>query len=305
MKTHGPGGIALALILASTVHSLAAEADDKKPTIFESLADNGISIRKTLSGPAKPATFGYNRTDTDDFATAQFAVVYFSPRPISEGKNYYLGFQSAVEGNLSGESDARANNSLKASAALVHLYTLDPKTITGGLFTRFGPAYEMSKNLKIQNLYAELELAPIYRPTGMAAYTPIAKDVFFSWSPIFAVQAGGNLRRDEATFEQSNTIVRLVPQIHFTLDFPGVAKAVGLHGVKATASEKLYYLAEESNHRKNDMFESGLQFSFTKEFSLNLTYKKGREPPTYNDVREMAVMFGLKVGSGGLFEPGP
>lgn len=282
---------ALAVAVASQVN--AEEA--KPPTFFESLVNAGFSLRKTITGPVKPAEFGYYRENGDNFFKSEFALLY--SRTVTQGRDWWFGAEMAVEGRLSSQETARNNNVLRINPAFIHQYTpsQDPLTV---LRTRFGAVYESSQDFKIQNAYGEFELIPAYQPLAIGVDHHLLAGIYFRWEPIFGLQAGANLKREAPTFEQSDTILRLVPQLHARFSTPEWAQFFRLKESTLTFSLKEYYLAlENSSKRNNSLFEASWELAFTPELSLTTSYKTGRAPPKFAQATEFGVMLGIKFGN--------
>lgn len=183
--------IAAAFVVAFTSHVKAEE--NPSPTFFERLVDAGFSLRKNITGPVKPAEFGYYRENGEDFFKSEFALLY--SRGITQGSNWWLGAEMAAEGKLSSQASARTNNVLRINPALIHQYTpsLDPLKV---LRTRLGTVYEASQDFKIQNAYGEIEFIPAYQPWAMGVDHHLFAGIYFRWEPILGVQAGTNLKRE-------------------------------------------------------------------------------------------------------------
>src|SRR5712672_957123 len=107
--------LAWLLVLASS----SAFAQEQKPPPAETFdtrfANAGFSLRQSLSGPTKPATFAYERTGGENFAEAKFALVY--QHGFFANNNLFIG-QLAAEGDIGGATETRNNNFLRVNGSV-------------------------------------------------------------------------------------------------------------------------------------------------------------------------------------------
>jgi hypothetical protein len=270
--------------------------EEPKPTIFDNLHDAGFSLRRTIDGPVKPATFGYSHEGGEDFLSTQFALLYHHGM-YSDNANELL-VNVASEANLSGQYDDRVNNFYRINAfgQFLHAAYGDSRQ-EGTLIARLGPVYESTKNGELQNLYGEMGLTGTYKALAMGAGRDIAPGVAFMWQPTLLLDLGGNLDRGVTTVEQSDTVARVIPSVGGTLSFYTLAKYMGLAELNLTSTFKESYAPKEANRTTYDYYEVGFDVGITKNLSISTTYKNGREAPTYVAANSFEVMLGLKFGN--------
>ncbi|HYE19667.1 MAG TPA: hypothetical protein VEA69_14545 [Tepidisphaeraceae bacterium] len=147
-----------------------------------------------------------------------------------------------------------------------------------------------------EEIWQGLRRQPVARRTALAELGP---PVEFQWRPFFGLDVGKTLDRPAPEAGDppppNDEILRLFVRVRAVLHLNGLASDLSLNAVQVYAEETFYYLplGDEPDHTRN-FFTTGVEFYFTPDVALTLSYKIGEDAPTFGRAESFSVGLGLK-----------
>jgi hypothetical protein len=280
---------------------------------FDSLANHGFTLQKALAGPDKGELAEFSFLDNIGKKTVYSTNFALSWRPTSilNAGHTNVRLQTSVEGSLSSDdSESEDAWRLRFSSIFVTSFVrcrsavrpcprgqLTHPTI-GSLYTTASLKYEGDRDFNVKKLSAEFLTTPNSHRLAIGDARPgnaRKPPVQFQWRPFFRVDVGHTFRRGTSA-ERQDTILRLVPRVRTVLNLQFLRRALNMDDVNIFADNTFYYLPLENNKKRKNFFTSGIEFNFSPNLGIGLTYKTGRSAPKFEKINTLQAIVGIRFG---------
>ena len=151
--------------------------------------------------------------------------------------------------------------------------------------------YEASQDGKTRKQLLDLTGTVTLHKLGIGRYVPWTRWFSVLWRPYLTVDWGHTSSRGDSAEEESR-VERIVPQVAVAMRLHGIRRALNLRDVVLSMTDSAYWLPGEANKRHN-LFDSSLDLTITKGFSVGVQFKSGKEAPKFAGQRTVGLTLGL------------
>ena len=267
--------------------------------IFEALSARGFMLQKRLTGPGKGelAEFGFLNTIGEKTVWSTTFALSWRPNGSKNFGNTNLSPSWSIEGNLaSDESESEDAWRFRVSGIFVTDFTNRPtKPTFESLYYKGSLKLEGDKDFDVRKLSGEFLITPSSFALAMGTARPgqPSKPIQFQWRPFFSLDAGHTFRRGDSE-EVEDTILRLVPRVRMRIDLHFIRQWLNMNEVAIFADNTFHYLPLENQRKRNNFFTSGIEFKFTPNLGIGLTYNNGRSAPKFEKINTLQGIFGIR-----------
>lgn len=280
----------------------------------------GVTLRRTVGGEEdnKPALLSYehNFVDDDDIFTARFALAWRHPNTHStswDGRTFWYPYAS-VSGVLTSENEDLVDDAwVFRAGAEGHREPFEPAGSTRSLYRwewwwRIAGKYELSQDRKARKALVEAAIEPSMDGIGMGYIHRCGKcaPLSFQWRPRAFLEVGRTIKKGGSS-EVDDIVLRYGGSIRAELYLDGLSRWLGIWDIYGDegagdipwflpylwVENTIRYTPRETREWRN-IFAAGLSIPFSKNVSIEVEYRRGRDVPKFEKVEIFTLGIGIK-----------
>jgi len=283
---------------------------------FHPLTKRNFSLQRTVDStdPTEGAQFSFLKTfGGKTVYSSEFAFFWDSSSRRFANNRGFVWFRPAVEAKLTSDKSTSEDAWRFSGSAVVDYNFIDldgdshnrirsgtnvsaPRRFIDGLYFELGGSLESDQGFETRKLASRIYVSPSSRKLAIGTATGHPDSpVQFVWRPSFEFNAGHTFEPGDSA-ETGKTILRMVPKVRMTLYTRALSRLLKVANSDIFVDNTFYYLPNDLLKKRHNMFTSGFELLFLKNFGFGLTYKSGESAPKFKRVNSFGGVLTVRFG---------